>query len=322
MAQNAAALDALLRRVSGGGAPAPADLTALERQIAADPATAVLRAADLEPVGAQGRAELLRRVAGWAPHLELEVAGHRVQAVIEPAELWRFYLPIAQGLLAKAQGRVGRVVAGVTGPGAAGKSVFALIVQGLLDALGCRAAVCPQDGFHYPNAYLDSHTILDAQGRLAPLRTVKGAPPSYDLDGFLDVLRGIRAGQAVEAPRYDRRLHDPVPGGIRIGPEHRVVRVEGNDLLLEEGRWAEGAALLDLSIFLEQPMEAAREAMVRRFVAGGRTEQDARARYDQVDRANYELIVTTAGRADLIVERTADQRIRALRRGFDSARPL
>jgi pantothenate kinase len=208
------------------------------------------------------------------------------------------------------------VLAGITGPGAAGKSVFALLLERLYNAMpdrAGRAAVCPLDGFHYPNAYLDSHTQVDGQGRAVPLRSVKGSPPSFDVGAFIDTLRGLRSGGAVEAPRYDRRLHEPVPGGIRIGRGDRVVLVEGNYLLLDEGRWGEVAGLLDVRLFLAQPLEVVREAMVERFVSGGRTEQDARAYYERVDRRNFEVIMATIGRADLILERSADQHIAALR---------
>ncbi len=246
----------------------------------------------------------------------MEVAGHRVEARLSLAELWRFYLPVCRGLARMAAGRQGRVLAGVTGPGAAGKSVFSLLLRRLYNATpgaAGRAAVLPMDGFHYPNAYLDSHTIADREGRAVPLRSVKGSPPSYDVEGFVDILRRLRAGRAVEAPRYDRRLHDPVPGDIRIGVGDRVVLVEGNYLLLGEGRWAPVDGLLDVSLFLSQAMEVVREAMVERFVAGGRTEADARAYYERVDRRNYETIMSTIGRADLVLERGADQHVTSLR---------
>jgi pantothenate kinase len=315
MGESAADLEALLRRVSAGG-PAPGDLEALAERVEQDPATTAVRAAGLEPGGVAERLALLRRVADWAPAVEMEVAGHRVRACVSLSELWRYYVPICLGLAGLAAGRAGRVVAGITGPGAAGKSVFALLLRRLYNSLPNapgRAAVCPMDGFHYPNAYLDSHTVVDAQGRAVPLRSVKGSPPSFDVEGFIALLRRLREGEAVDAPRYDRRIHDPVPGDIRIGAEDRLVLVEGNYLLLAEGRWAAVAGLLDVSIFLQQPMEAAREAMVERFVAGGRTEQDARAYYERVDRRNYEVITSTIDRADLVLERAADQHIASMR---------
>jgi len=308
-------LDELLDRVSRQESLGRADADDLRRQIEADPATAVFRAAGLDPGDARRRAAMLRRTAGWAPLSEMDVAGHRVAARVDLSELWRFYLPLCHALSVMASRTQRRVIAGVTGPGAGGKSVFALLLCGLYNAaMDGGAVVCPLDGFHYPNAYLDAHTITDAEGRVVSLRSVKGSPPSFDVRGFLGVLRAIRSGRTVEAPRYDRRLHDPVPGAIRIGPKERLVLVEGNYLLLAEGAWAQVAGLLDLSVFLVQPLEVVREAMIERFVAGGRTEADARAYYERVDRRNYEIIMSTLDRADVIVERGADQHIRAVRR--------
>ncbi len=111
-----------------------------------------------------------------------------------------------------------------------------------------------------------------------------------------------------------------MPDDIRIGVEDRVVLVEGNYLLLDEGRWAEVAGLLDVSVFLSQPMVVVREAMVERFIAGGRTEPDARAYYERVDRRNYETIMSTIARADLVLARSAEQHITSAtaRQGYGS----
>ncbi len=159
--------------------------------------------------------------ADCAPQLDMEVAGHRVAARVSLSELWRFYLPICHGLTDLAAGR--------TGPGAGrhhgarrGRQVRLQPAAPAGCTTPCRgaaghAAVLPMDGFHYPNAYLDAHTIADRQGREVVLRSVKGSPPSYDVEGFIETLRRLRAGEAVAAPRYDRRLHDPVPDDIRIG---------------------------------------------------------------------------------------------------------
>jgi len=308
-----AALDTFLRRAARSAAAA----TEAEAVVRADAVTQVLGELGL---GADP-AERLRLFAGAAdlcPKVTLEVAGYDVEARLTPAELWRFYLPLCQAIRQVGHRAGRRILVGVGGPGASGKSVLALLLIELLnrwpDAAARRAALCTLDGFHFPNSYLDSHFTTDAAGRRVPLRAVKGSPDSFDAASFVAALRRLRSEPAVSLPRYDRRLHDPVPDGHPVGPEDGIVLVEGNYLLLDRDHWADVAGLLDLCLFISLPMEAAREAMVPRFVRGGRPAEEARRRYDAVDRANYEVIVSTMPRADLVIRRDARQRIIAIER--------
>jgi len=301
-------LNAFLRRATRGEA-GPGEAADL---IQADPATAALRAAGLEP-------DPVRRLKGFrdaerlCPATRLRAAGFDEEARISRPELWRFYLPVCALLRSRPAGGDRRVLAGVTGPGAAGKTVFAHLLRRVFDLTAGeadgRAAVCSLDGFHCPNAYLDSHTRAGASGRPEPLRAVKGSPPTFDVARFVDKLRALRSEPTVRLPVYDRRLHDPVPDALTVKPAERVVIVEGNYLLLAEGGWEVARELLDVVLFLQQPRDVTREAMIRRHVRGGRSREDARRYYERVDRRNYELIMGTHGRADLLVRRSEEQRI-------------
>lgn len=309
-----ARLDAFLASLGPGGVPASGPAAAAARLVRADPATRAFAriGVDLSPVAGQ-RIELLRGCASLCPAVSLEVAGHAVQARLSPAELWRFYLPVCQAVAALSKGAGARTLVGIAGPGGSGKSVFAgllsVIMQGGFAGAGPGVALCTMDGFHYPNAHLDSHFARDAEGRRVSLRALKGTPDTFDADGFVRCLRELRAGRSVTVPRYDRRLHDPVADGPRIGPDRRVVLVEGNYLLLDDGAWAGVAGLLDLRLFLTLPAEALREAMIRRHVRGGRSREDAARHFERVDGPNGRLIMSTAHRADLVVRRDAAGRV-------------
>ena len=52
------------------------------------------------------------------------------------------------------------------------------------------------DGFHYPNAYLDSHTI-ERDGETITLRSIKGAPETFDV--------GLSAGRQPLPSQVARR---------------------------------------------------------------------------------------------------------------------
>lgn len=308
-----------LARACGPGPLAEGDVAEARRRLNEDPVTAEFRrlGVDLES-RAGGRLELFRRVADLCPRLTLDVAGHEVEARVSLSELWRFYLPICQALTDVMPCR-DRLLVGLAGPGASGKSVFAALLREAinrgLSEQGARAALCPMDGFHYPNAYLDSHFVVDDAGHRVPLRAFKGAPQTFDAEAFLDCLRRLKVDRFVTVPRYDRQLHDPVPDGLRIGPEEQAVLVEGNFLLLDRGAFAAVADMLDLSLFLVQPFEVIREAMIGRHVLGGRSDDDAAAHFERVDRKNYEICMRTARRADLIVRRDAGQHVVGLEAG-------
>ncbi|MDQ3404315.1 MAG: nucleoside/nucleotide kinase family protein, partial [Actinomycetota bacterium] len=73
----------------------------------------------------------------------------------------------------------GRAILGVCGGPGAGKSTLA---ARLVTALGDRAALVGMDGFHL------AHAELVRLGRAER----KGAPDTFDADGFVDLLRRLR----------------------------------------------------------------------------------------------------------------------------------
>ncbi len=292
-----------------------------ESWIRSDPATVPLRSAGLEPDVAE-RLRLFEQTADLCPSVAVEATGYAVEARITPVELWRFYLPLCRLLRQLSGGTDGRLLAGVTGPGASGKSVFAallvLLFNRVADPGRGTAAVCPLDGFHYPNAYLESHYLESGSefgagpGRVR-LRKLKGAPPTFDAEAFVRTLRRLRSEPSVSFPRYDRRLHDPVPDGLRIGPQQRVVIVEGNYLLLEWGAWAEVRGLLETCWFISRSARGVREAIIRRHIRGGRSPESAREHYERVDSRNYRVITATRERADLLIRRDQSDRVVGVR---------
>ncbi|QIK68609.1 nucleoside/nucleotide kinase family protein [Nocardioides sp. HDW12B] len=188
-----------------------------------------------------------------------------------------------------------RVLLGLTGAPGAGKSTLAGdLARALTERTGEGAvAVVPMDGFHLADV------ILDALG----LRDRKGAPETFDADGYAALLARLRSGgtRPVYAPGFERDLEQPLAAAVTVPASARVVVTEGNYLLLDDPRWHAVAAALDETWFVETDDAVRRERLVARHVRFGKSADAARDWVDRVDQPNADLVATTRGRADLVV---------------------
>ena len=193
--------------------------------------------------------------------------------------------------------RPGRLMFGITGPPAAGKSTLAVAVaKALNNRLGVPAVAIQMDGFHLANSELVRLGLADR----------KGAPETFDAAGFVHLLRRLRAAppdEVVYAPTFNRTLNESVGSAIPVSSEVRAVVVEGNYLLLPAGPWAAVRDLLDLVVYLEAPQPARYDSLVRRQLAKGLDGPAAHAWVNDSDEANARLIATTRDRADVVLRR-------------------
>jgi len=186
-----------------------------------------------------------------------------------------------------------RRLLGIAGSPGAGKSTYAERLVAGLAAAGYPVALVPMDGFHLAHAVLEELELVG----------VKGAPETFDVDGYVAMLRRLREpdGATVWAPRFDRYLEDPIAGAIGIPAEVRLVVTEGNYLLLDRGPWAAIASLLDECWFLDVDPEVRRERLTARHVRHGRSPAEALARTDGSDESNARLIDASRYRADALL---------------------
>jgi pantothenate kinase len=185
-----------------------------------------------------------------------------------------------------ARGRPSTVV-GVAGSPGSGKSTLAAELASRVPL----ATVLPMDGFHLPQARL---VELGRRDRM-------GAPDTFDVDGFLAVLRALAHGGPVTAPGFDRTIEEPVPGAVTIPAAPRVVLVEGNYLLGDGGGWQHVAPLLDLTLFVAVPRDIRLARLIARHEKYGKAPDAARAWALGPDERNAQQIEPTAVRADHVV---------------------
>ncbi|WP_407441530.1 nucleoside/nucleotide kinase family protein [Rhodococcus sp. (in: high G+C Gram-positive bacteria)] len=185
-----------------------------------------------------------------------------------------------------------RTVVGLCGPPGAGKSRAAWLLMKALRRAGIAAGQVPMDGFHLSNRQ------LDAQGA----RSRKGAPDTFDVAGFRNILERIRArgDETIYAPDFSRPLDEPIAAVHAVAPDARVVITEGNYLLFDEDGWAEIRPLLDLVIYLDVPDRTLARRLVHRHRTHGRADDQARDWVHTVDLPNAAAVARTRCRADLV----------------------
>ena len=194
----------------------------------------------------------------------------------------------------------GRALLGIVGLPGSGKSTF---TEELLDALASEhghdaVAHVPMDGFHLADAQL---------GRLG-LTDRKGAPETFDVDGYAALLARLReeGERPVYAPGFERTLEEPVAAALVVPPVARLVVTEGNYLLDPDPRWRAARARLDAVWWVDVDEQQRHTQLVARHEQFGKSPEEARAWVEQVDEANARQIRERADDPDRVVRATDD----------------
>ena len=182
-----------------------------------------------------------------------------------------------------------RLVVGLVGAPGSGKSTIAEQLVTALKAAGIFAGLVAMDGFHLSNA------VLDELGR----HNRKGAPDTFDVEGYLTILDRVRTDGApqVLAPVYRRDLHEAVAAGSIVSGTGVVV-TEGNYLALETRGWGAARERIDLLIHIDVPEEVLVPRLINRHEDFGKNPIAAGHWVRTVDLPNARLIATSVHRCD------------------------
>lgn len=186
-----------------------------------------------------------------------------------------------------------RFLVGIAGPPGAGKSTLADALRDALLQRGETAEVLPMDGFHMDNG------ILEARGLLSR----KGAPETFDVRGFADIVAAVRAArEEVLVPVFDRSQEIAIASARAVETGTRFVLIEGNYLLLNEEPWSRLAHMFDLTVFVGPSYTVLEERLRQRWVHYGLDEAGIEWKLYGNDLPNGRRIIENSREADIHIE--------------------
>lgn len=179
------------------------------------------------------------------------------------------------------------------------------------------AVVLPMDGFHYTRSELQiMGTSPTAPYTYEELLARRGAPWTFDAEGCIASFIAARRDGKASLPVYSRVKSDPVPNGVQLHSETKIVLLEGNYLLAwNDERWAplQKERVFDETWYIAcKSLDEQRERLVQRHLETwsdeksrmwGAGELGAGKKADANDMLNLEWIEEMSREhADLIIE--------------------
>lgn len=192
----------------------------------------------------------------------------------------------ARALVADGQRRI----LGIAGEPGSGKSTLA---TNLLDRLSDIAVGLPMDSYHLSNEQL---LLLERRDR-------KGATDTFDVHGYVDILRRVRTQDVdvIYAPRFHREIEESIAAEIAVQAATPLVISEGNYLLVNAAPWAGVRDQMDEIWFIDIDQGVRHERLIARHLSHGQDMEESKKWTFGSDERNAEIIRETRSRADCIV---------------------
>ena len=184
-----------------------------------------------------------------------------------------------------------RVLIGIIGKPGAGKSTLSKFLMAKLPKEF--VTVVPMDGYHLSNKVLKDLKRADR----------KGAPDTFDVAGFISLVKRIRTEQTqnIYYPIFDRAIEESIAAQGVVTSATKVVIIEGNYLLHDDGGWEVCNDLLDESWMVDVDDDKRISRLISRHIAYGKDPEAAKTWAKGTDEVNAKLIERGRNRADFVV---------------------
>jgi pantothenate kinase len=216
------------------------------------------------------------------------------------------------------------VLIGLAGIPASGKSTLSVLIvkhtnnllrkprsgtslDAMINTAGASAVLVGLDGWHLPR------TALNAMPDPALAHAKRGAHWTFDGDAYTTFVARLRedvahahstvraswhaddvggSGALVLAPSFDHATKDPVLDAVVVGPQHRIVLIEGLYAFLGIEPWKTAGEMLDERWFVDLSEDEARTRLVSRHVLTGvaKNLEEAYFRADDNDMPSEQLL--------------------------------
>ncbi len=199
---------------------------------------------------------------------------------------------LADHLIEKAAER-SRFMLAVAGPPGAGKSTLAQNLDDIFRVRGERSKIVPMDGFHLDNSILKQRGLLER----------KGAPETFDVNGFIHLIRRLRNPEDdVFTPTFDRERDIAIAGADCISMDEKFLIAEGNYLLLNSDPWKNLHQYWDENIFVNPGIEVLEKRLVHRWLDHGHDLESAQKRAQANDLPNARLVLKESAPANITID--------------------
>lgn len=193
-----------------------------------------------------------------------------------------------------------RILVGITGESACGKSTICRELKNLIEQLSMPVSVLSTD-----NYFNDISELIKKYGGFDELRDNGydvDAPESFQMELLRKDLITLSEGYDIKAPRYvPNGTGVSVPCSLDVSSDKLIV-VEGIATMYEEVR-----DVFDIKIYIETDSLIRRERFMKRAISErNQTEENAKKQWDYIVNAGEKYVLPSRNSADVILDGNVD----------------